>query len=121
MWAKIAGRPWSLPLKARTFPSEGNGDCSGILTSAEKRPSPINELRQAASASELVEGLMRPRRQTGIFRLLSLPCELIAIWIRSSFGRAPALVAAMWPATETLTGTDSVRGSWDGVILPATQ
>ena len=31
MWARIAGLPLTLPLKARTLPAEGNGDCCGQL------------------------------------------------------------------------------------------
>ena len=57
-----------VPLKAKSFPLEGKGDCSGKTTLAEKEPSPTKELLQASRASWLVEGLMWLIRQWGMPR-----------------------------------------------------
>src|ERR1044072_5101421 len=97
MWAKTAGGPSRGPLKASTLPSEGKGDCSGSLTLAEKLPSPINEERQMAIASLVVEGSMLPMRQRARPRVSGLPWLLTAIEFCSSGGGPPVLVEPISP------------------------
>src|SRR6476469_3570842 len=120
MWAKTAGCLPIVPLKAKSLPWEGKGDCSGKTTLAEKEPSPINELLQAARASWLVEGLMWLIRQWGMPATSRCPAELIAIVRCWSWGKAEADWASISPATETATGADPFLGNRLGVRAPAT-
>src|SRR5215813_4427745 len=104
MWAKITGDPLSTPLKARTFPSEGKGDCSGNWTFAEKWPSPTRESSQAKSASWVVEGLMWPSLHLGSPPRSSLPALLKAKVTSFSCGGPACEVEEIWPPIETLIG-----------------
>ena len=111
MWAKIAGALPIVPLKARSFPLEGKGDCSGKTTLAEKEPSPTRELLQASRASWLVEGLMWLIRQWGMPAQSRWPAELIAMRSFCSCGRAMRRLGAwIWPLTDTAIGALPLRG-----------
>src|SRR6476659_10520249 len=121
MWAKIAGAPLNTPLKARTLPWDGNGDCSGKRTSAEKLPSPISEGPQASIASWVVDGLIFPNRHLGRPPRSSLPALLKAKVTSCSWGRAPCLVEAMRPPIEIFTGATPWRGSLVGLSFPETE
>src|SRR6185436_7743658 len=121
MCAKIAGRPCMVPLKARTFPLDGNGDCSGKRTFAEKLPSPTSAERQASSASRFVEGLMLRRGQRGSPRVSRCPLRLISIVSFVSLGGLPALVEETFPPMLTSIGTLPRGGRTLGRGLPATE
>src|SRR3954454_11880939 len=121
MWAKIIGLPCRRPLKARTLPLEGNGDCSGILTFAAKLPSPTREERQAASASLLVEGAIHPRRQRGSPCVSSRPLRLSAMVSLVSLGGPPGRVEAIVPPKLTPIGAVPRRGKVVGVSFPLTE
>src|SRR5215204_1805302 len=121
MWAKIAGRPPSFPLKARTFPSEGKGDCSGSLTLAENVPSPTSAERQAVRASRVVEGSIWPIRQRGSPREERCPWRLIAIDSVSVGGGGLGAFEPIRPETLTETGAVPWRGSFFGKSLASTE
>src|SRR4051812_15062002 len=120
MWAKIAGFLPICPLKARSLPLEGKGDCSGNTTLAEKLPSPTRELLQAARASWLVEGLMWLIRQWGIPATSRCPALLIATLRCCSWGKTSAEAAVISPLTDTATGADPFLGRRLGERAPVT-